>query len=117
MNVVLVRGKLARDATVRVLPSGDLLAQLSITVPVDDGPAESVPVAWFQPKGALPEMGEEVVVLGRVRRRFFRAGGGLASSTEVVATDVARARQKQKVRALVARAGALLGDPSPPRAP
>jgi single-strand DNA-binding protein len=30
--------------------------------------------------------GEEVLVVGRVRRRFFRAGGATQSRTEVAAT-------------------------------
>ncbi len=63
---------------------------LDVTVRSDEGPAESVPVAWFEAPAAADggTVGDEVVVVGRVRRRFFRAGGATASRTEVVATTV-----------------------------
>lgn len=40
-----------------------------------------------------------MVVLGRVRRRFFRAGGATASRTEVVAEMVLAARDRRRVSA------------------
>ena len=69
------------------LPSGDEVLALELTVRPAEGPAESVPVAWLAapPAAAAWAAGEEVLVIGRVRRRFFRAGGRTQSRTEVVA--------------------------------
>jgi hypothetical protein len=67
--------------------------------------AESVPVAWFEPPAAASSLkvGDDVVVVGRVRRRFFRAGGATASRTEVVAAAVVPARAPARVRTAIAR--------------
>ena len=40
--------------------------------------------------------GDEVLVTGRIRRRFFRAGGVTQSRTEVVATDVVPTRREPR---------------------
>jgi single-strand DNA-binding protein len=48
--------------------------------------------------------------VGRVRRRFFRAGGYTQSRTEVVAENVLRTRQAKQVRAAVDRAARDLED-------
>ena len=66
--------------------------------------AESVPVAWFEPPSSASAMGagDDVVVVGRVRRRFFRAGGATASRTEVVAAAVVPARAPARVRRAMA---------------
>ena len=47
------------------------------------------------------DAGAEVAVLGRVRRRFFRAGGLTQSRTEVVASRVVRGTARAKVAALI----------------
>ena len=109
-NVVLLQGVLARPAQELVLPSGDRLVSLEVTVRRPGGPAEPVPVqsadapAWVSDLDA----GAEVWVLGRVRRRFFRAGGVTQSRTEVVAAKIVRASARTKARALVAEAVELL---------
>ena len=62
----------------------------------------------------LPEVGAEVVVTGHVRRRFFRAGGGTQSRTEVVADAVVPARSRARVRRAIddaVAAGARAGVP------
>jgi single-strand DNA-binding protein len=43
-------------------------------------------------------------VVGRVRRRFFRAGGTTQSRTEVVADTVVPATQAKRVEAALRRA-------------
>ena len=103
MNVVVLRGTLSRPPETRQLPSGDLLVAYEVTVTRPDGPAETAPVAWLDaPAGAESlEVGEEVVVVGRVRRRFFKTGGGTGSRTEVVADTVLSVRQRQRVRRAV----------------
>jgi single-strand DNA-binding protein len=90
MNVAVLCGTLSRAPEVRELPSGDRLVAYEVTVRPPQGKAESVPVAWPDAPawaGRFPA-GADVVVVGRVRRRFFRAGGATSSRTEVVARAV-----------------------------
>jgi single-strand DNA-binding protein len=116
-NLVVLRGVLSRDPEARELPSGDALVAYDVTVRPEPASgegarAESVPVAWFDPPAAATAMaaGDEVVVVGRVRRRFFRAGGATVSRTEVVAVRVVPARAPAKVRAALAAALAAVLD-------
>jgi single-strand DNA-binding protein len=105
MNIVILRGVLSRPAEQRVLPSGDVVVSYEVRIATDDGPAETVPVVWSPPAGrGLLAAGDEVVVTGRVRRRFYRAGGATQSRTEVVAHAVARAADGRRVRRLVEQA-------------
>lgn len=113
-NVVVLRGTLSRDPELRSLPSGDALLAFEVTVRAADGAAparaESVPVCWFDPPSAATRLGAgtEVLVVGRVRRRFFRAGGATASRTEVVADRIVPVRAGARCRAaLEAALGAL----------
>jgi hypothetical protein len=79
MNIVILRGTLSSEPALRTLPSGSTLLSCEVTTRSPDGPARSVPVAWFDPPAAsLLAVGTEVVVTGEVRRRFFRAGGATA---------------------------------------
>lgn len=105
MNVVVIDGVLARPAQQLELPSGSRLVNLEVTVRREDGPAESVPVTWMDAPAWASSLdaGTEVAVLGRVRRRFFRAGGSTQSRTEVVASRVARASAPAKAAAVVDR--------------
>ena len=106
LNVVVVRGCLTRAPEERVLPSGDRQVGLDVTVRVDGEKAESVPVVWTDaPESVLSWSPDaEVVVVGRVRRRFFRAGGSTQSRTEVVAATVVPARQAKRAAAAIDRA-------------
>jgi single-strand DNA-binding protein len=110
INLVVLEGVLARPAQDVELPSGSRLLSLEVTVRRDEGPAEPVPVAWFDPPAwaTALDAGTGVVVLGRVRRRFFRAGGVTQSRTEVVATKMVRASAAGKVAAILAEATAVL---------
>ena len=104
MNVTVLQGCLSRPPEVRELPSGDVLVSYDITVPAREGRrAESVPVVWpdAPATAASLEPDTEVVVVGRVRRRFFRAGGSTQSRTEVVADQVVPARQVKRAERLV----------------
>ena len=106
LNVVVVRGCLTREPEERVLPSGDRQIGLELSVRPEEGKAESVPVVWPDaPVSALSwEPSAELVVVGRVRRRFFRAGGSTQSRTEVVADAVVPSRQAKKAAAAIDRA-------------
>jgi single-strand DNA-binding protein len=99
-NLAVLAGTLSRSPEARQLPSGDTLLALDLTVRTEGSPGESVPVAWFAaPADALAwTAGDDVVVVGRVRRRFFRAGGATQSRTEVVATTVVPARRGAAAR-------------------
>ena len=105
-NVVIVRGLLRRVPQFRVLPSGDELLSCDVTVRSDSGPAETIPVVWLQPTAAAGRLAEadEVVVIGRVRRRFFRAAGATASRTEVCADRIIPVRSVARVRTAVGSA-------------
>jgi single-strand DNA-binding protein len=109
LNMVVLAGHLSSDPAERHLPSGDVLTSYEVTVPRDDGPADSVPVVLIGavgPRGATA--GDRVVVVGRVRRRFFRAGGTTASRTEVVADRFVRAGRARAVSAALDRARTLI---------
>lgn len=103
--MVFLRGRLSRPAQQRVLESGTVIVNYELTVLREQGPAESVPVVWHDaPARALGyDTGDEIVVVGRVRRRFFKAGGSTQSRTEVVADSVMGANQAKKVATLLAR--------------
>jgi single-strand DNA-binding protein len=119
-NVVVLRGHISRAPEERELPSGDHLTTLDVTVPAGSGHgasgrAELVPVAWIGAPGWLGrlEPGSEVVVVGRVRRRFFRSGAGLQSRTEVIVDHGAPARQASRCEVVLRRAfDALEEDPA-----
>ena len=76
-------------------------------------------MAWADPPAAgLPvALGEEVVVVGRVSRRFFRSGGSTQSRTEVVAEEVIPAANRPHVgRAMAVVRRLVAGDaPGAPR--
>ena len=107
MNVVALAGRLSRPAVEKVLESGDRLVAMEVTVRPEGQKAESVPVVWFgAPAGAVSlDVEQPVVVVGRVRRRFFQTPtSGLQSRTEVVAEAVVPRRQTKRVQTLLNRA-------------
>jgi hypothetical protein len=76
--------------------------------------ADSVGLSWFDAPewvGGL-EAGAELVVVGRVRRRFFHSGTGLQSRTEVVVDRAVPARHTARSAALLRRAAALCEEPT-----
>jgi single-strand DNA-binding protein len=109
-NVVVVAGRLSRPAEQRVLPSGERLVAVQVTVDRTGHRAETVPVVWFDApaSAATLDVEEAVVVVGRVRRRFFRAGGSTQSRTEVVADVVVPTRRVKSARTALAAATSRL---------
>lgn len=87
LNLAIIMGNLAKPAEVRALPSGVSIANFDVVVTQIDGTRDIVPVALFDdPDEALEwEDGAALLVVGRVRRRFFRVGPSTQSRTEVVA--------------------------------
>jgi single-strand DNA-binding protein len=112
VNVVALRGRLARPADPRVLPSGDRLIDYQVTVDGPEGRAETVPVVWFGAPATASSLdtGDAVVVVGRVRRRFYRAGGATQSRTEVVADVVLPPGQAKRTAAVLRAAAAKVED-------
>jgi single-strand DNA-binding protein len=108
-NVAVVRGACSSPPEIRVLPSEQRLAQLQITTRIG-GRAMSVPVSVLDPAAWVEalDVGDELVVLGSVRRRFFRAGGSTASRVEIEAEVVCRARDRRRSRGLHRRIEELL---------
>jgi len=112
MNVVALIGRVSRPAQERELRSGDRLVAYQLTIPRDGERAETVPVVWFRAPASAVELAvdEEVVVVGRVRQRFFQSGGGLQSRTEVVADVVVPRRQAKRAREALERAARQLDE-------
>jgi single-strand DNA-binding protein len=111
-NIVVVRGRLSRPAELRLLASGARQVELQLAVPGPDGRAESVPVVWpsAPASAAALDVDEQVTVVGRVRRRFFRSGNATQSRTEVVADQVVPARQAKRARAALDGAALRVAD-------
>jgi single-strand DNA-binding protein len=122
-NAVILRGLVHRAPETRELPSGELVLSFDIVTNGESDAREVVPVAWHRPPDTVdgsarsaPNVadivaaGVEVVVTGRVRRRFFRVGGATQSRTEVIAVDVVPVRQRRRVVAAVQRALAVIPD-------
>lgn len=115
MNIVVLQGTLSRPAEERSLPSGDRLVAFEVTVRHPDAPTDTVPVTWTDAPVSVAALstGTRVVVTGRVRRRFFRAGGVTASRTEVVADQVVPATRRATARKALRKAAASLeADPT-----
>jgi single-strand DNA-binding protein len=110
LNMVVVIGSLAKPMQVRSLPSGLSLASFDLMVPRADQSADTVPVALFDTPEHVPEWaaGQEILAIGRVRRRFFRVAGSTQSRTEVVAEKVFPLSHKESVCLALAGAGAAL---------
>lgn len=107
-NEVLLVGRLSAAAQPRELPSGDVLVQFRLVVSRRVSPAdrETRPrrptvdtidcVAWqpgLQRSVRAWQAGDVVEVTGGLRRRFWRAGGGPTSRTEVEVERVRRLRK------------------------
>lgn len=111
LDLAVVIGTLSSDPVTQTLPSGSVLVRYEVTVR-DRAPADSVPVSWFDP-GRAPALaaGDRVLVVGRVRRRFFRAGGATRSSTEILASSVRRPGSTAAAEAALGRAAEIVASP------
>lgn len=110
INVVVIVGRLARPPEERELPSGDRLVAYEVTIERPNERGETVPVIWnaAPASAAHHDTGDQLLVVGRVRRRFFRTGAGTQSRTEVVAEAVVNARHTKRVAAALERAEAVI---------
>lgn len=137
VNEVRLLGRVSAAARERTLPSGDTLVSLRVVVPrpprrrgstTSRGASRATVdtfecVAWGKRARStllslLPD--EHVVVDGALRRRFWRAGGGVASMVEIDVTRVRRApasnglaQQRSPAQEGSARAGSVPAQRSP----
>ena len=111
LNLVVLHGHLSSDPRQRSLPSGDEVWSYEVTTRADDGPAVSVPVVLgkARPPSGL-SAGDPVLLVGSVRRRFFRAGGRTASRTEVVADRLVRSSRRASLSAGLAAGEQVLAE-------
>lgn len=111
MNLVVLRGRVSSAPSVRRLASGAVVASFELATEAGSGERVDVPVTSAVAEGVEPcGCGDEVVVLGVVRRRFFRVGGVTQSRTEVLASEIIPGRQRRRVRMALRRCAEQLGD-------
>jgi hypothetical protein len=106
LNLVVVRGECSGPPEIRELDSGRRLASIAVRAPGPDGRATSVPVTVWEPAGWVEDLveGNDVIVVGAVRRRFFRtAVGGAATRVDVEAAFIGRAGQRRQLDAALRR--------------
>ncbi len=95
MNIVVLRGTVLDEPTERTLASGVTVTNWEVRA-LESGAAHTVPVQWEDADRKVQAVGagDEVVVLGTVRRRFFRTGGATAARTEVLGAQMAKPTQR-----------------------
>jgi single-stranded DNA-binding protein len=111
LNLSVLAGPCSGPPEVRELESGRRLASLAVRVPSSNGKATSVPVTVWEPAAWVETLdaGDEVIVVGRVHRRFFRtAVGATGARVEVEADVIARGSDRKRRAALLRRAEAAL---------
>jgi single-strand DNA-binding protein len=95
VNVVVLAGTIAADPVERRVPLGEECTEIRLSVPERSRRLLPLPVvAWHAEVGRKPlkglRQGDEVLVYGRLVRRFYRSGAGARSLTEVVASGLKR---------------------------
>ncbi len=96
MNLAVVRGPISSSPEIRSLESGSTVATIGVRAPAGDR-TTSVPVSVWDPPAWIGELapGDEVIVLGAVRRRFYRGSAGTGSAVDVEAVFVGRPGKRQ----------------------
>jgi single-stranded DNA-binding protein len=113
VNLAVLCGPCSGPAEVRLLESGTRLATLAVRCPTGPGADEratSVPVTVWDPPAWVETLaaGDPVVVVGRMRRRFYQRPGGVASRVDVEAELVGRARDRRRIDAALRKADEAL---------
>jgi hypothetical protein len=112
VNVGVLCGPCSGPAELRVLESGSRLATLALRCPSGPGEerATSVPVTVWDPPAWVEtlEAGTEVVVVGRLRRRFYQRPGGVGSRVDLEAEIIGRARDRRRTDAALRKALSML---------
>lgn len=103
INIAVLRGVIVGEPSQRTLPSGAVAVGMDLATTLSDGRV-TVPLAWINPSPRVLSKvaaGREVMVVGSVRRRFFRAGGVTQSRTEVIIDQLLLATSRRSVDRLV----------------
>lgn len=111
INLSVLRGPVSGPPEIRCLESGRRVAAFGVRTAALEGKRTSVPVTVWDPPAWIETLdtGDPVLVVGRVRRRFFQtSAGGSGAKTEVEAESVARARDRRRLGALSRRIDAAL---------
>ena len=110
LNLSVVCGPCSAAPEIRVLESGTRLATLAVRCPAGDDRATSVPVTVWDPPAWVEslEPGDVVVVVGKLRRRFYQRPGGVGSRVDVEAELIGRARDRRRIDAALKKAEAAL---------
>ncbi len=112
VNLAVLVGALSKTPEPRLLADGSMVWELDLTIRQDGRCSATVPVSWVAPPaGVEPDgwsPGDELLVIGAVRRRFYRAGGATVSRTDVLADAVVPSRQRKRAASLLAAAVAPL---------
>lgn len=90
LNVALIVGVIVQTPEERELADGSKVTEFNVRVSEEGKPSSTVPITLEGILG-IP-VGTEVIVAGRVRRRFYRAGGSTVSRTVILAVSVIPAR-------------------------
>lgn len=103
VNVVVLAGTIAADPVERRMPSGEECTELRLSVPEAERRLLPLPVvAWHAElcRQRLRDLakGDQVLVYGRLVRRFYRSGAGARSLTEVVASGIRRLEHPESDR-------------------
>lgn len=108
VDIAVVVGQLSSDPVIRTLESGSILHRYEVTVRHGEG-TDTVPVVTFDAvRPPRLTAGDRVAVIGRVRRRFYRAGGATRSATEILATSVTRDGQNRRLASVLEAAAAAV---------
>src|SRR5262245_48605160 len=110
VNLSVLCGPCSGAPEVRVLESGTRVASLAVRCPGGDDRATSVPVTVWDPPAWVEALapGDPVVVVGRLRRRFYQRPGGVSTRVDVEAELIGRARDRRRRDAALRRAEAAL---------
>ena len=101
--VAVVRGRLVALPEVRIIAGRRRSTSFDLAC-VADGRRVLVPVVAVDVDIPALKTGDDVTVLGHVRRRFWRVNGRVQGSTEVVAEEIAATRRGSKIAGLHASA-------------
>jgi hypothetical protein len=107
VNLVVLRGVASAPPEVRTLTSGLRLATISVRVHAIDPGSTSVPVAVREPPAWVEDLdeGAPLVVVGVLRRRFFKnATGGTGARVEVEARTIGRGTDRRRLESARRRA-------------
>ncbi|HEX7094749.1 MAG TPA: hypothetical protein VF183_02625 [Acidimicrobiales bacterium] len=109
---MVLRGRVADAPQWFELRDGSRVVAFDLVIPTVAG-RELTPVSWFGPPPWVSELvaGDELVVHGKVRKRFVASGATRRPFTDVVAHEVQRASRRRGVDQLLARAASQLTSP------